>query len=169
MGVPLTLATVASRWVGMEAVPVRGKLLSVYAGMVDYLDLSAGLAHVRAEAARDYPDRVDRWPHAMFSRIDAPYLNWTAARSAWNEYEWLIDTPLLRVNRLSRSIHPNSSWHVAAPLWPLAVGTLGGGVSLVWAGQRVRRRARLLLCSACGYDLTGLAGGAVCPECGKAG
>ncbi len=32
---------------------------------------------------------------------------------------------------------------------------------------RARRRALLNLCAKCGYDRTGLAAGAVCPECGR--
>jgi hypothetical protein len=58
---------------------------------------------------------------------------------------------------------------IAIPLWwlvlPATVAT-----SIAWRLDTLaRRRARLNLCPKCGYDRTGLAGGAgaVCPECGK--
>ena len=51
-------------------------------------------------------------------------------------------------------------------LWPTALATLVSGVALVVMGRRVAKRTRLGHCPACTYNLSGLAAGAACPECG---
>ena len=52
---------------------------------------------------------------------------------------------------------------IQVPVWiPLACCAVGGAV--VW--WRQARRQRRGTCEVCGYDLAGLAPGAVCPECG---
>jgi hypothetical protein len=53
------------------------------------------------------------------------------------------------------------------PLWiPFAAAALPTG--LLWRAQlRRRRRVRVGLCPACGYDRAGIAPDAACPECGK--
>jgi hypothetical protein len=44
----------------------------------------------------------------------------------------------------------------------------GAAAAILWnADMRARRRARLRLCPACGYDRRGLATDAACPECGS--
>jgi hypothetical protein len=51
---------------------------------------------------------------------------------------------------------------LVVPMWAIGLAAAGTGV-LAW------RRARWVTpghCVKCGYDLTGLAAGAVCPECG---
>ena len=54
------------------------------------------------------------------------------------------------------------------PLWPLVV-VLTCTTAAAWRLDTLaRRRARLNLCPKCNYDRTGLAAGAVCPECGAA-
>lgn len=55
----------------------------------------------------------------------------------------------------------------AMVLWPTPLATLSAGALLLWSARRAARAARGF-CSACGYDLRGLAAGAACPECGKA-
>ena len=53
------------------------------------------------------------------------------------------------------------------PYWiPTLVRGVATGMCF-GTGRRVRRWARLGCCLACGYDRTGLAKDAVCPECGK--
>ena len=53
------------------------------------------------------------------------------------------------------------------PLWLLVVLS-GVTTAVAWhLDTLARRRARLNLCPKCRYDRTGLAAGAVCPECGK--
>lgn len=51
--------------------------------------------------------------------------------------------------------------------WPIGLALLATGVPLVVSGRRIRRRARLGLCAACGYDRRGLEADSACPECGK--
>lgn len=52
------------------------------------------------------------------------------------------------------------------PLWmPLAV-LAPAAAYLLYSDRRSARRLRAGLCIKCGYDLSGLAAGAVCPECG---
>ncbi|XVJ60911.1 MAG: hypothetical protein HEQ23_16585 [Tepidisphaera sp.] len=53
-------------------------------------------------------------------------------------------------------------------LWPLVLIALASGTPLIVSARRVRRKTRSELCTACGYDMKGLAAGAGCPECGKA-
>ena len=64
-----------------------------------------------------------------------------------------------------------SGRHYLIPLWiPAALSLLC--TSSAWAldirSSRQQRNARLGLCPKCNYDRTGLAAGAVCPECGAA-
>ena len=59
------------------------------------------------------------------------------------------------------------SWSVACPLW---ISAFASGLTALTAWRldvlSRRRHARLNLCPNCGYDRTGLAPVAVCPECG---
>ena len=58
---------------------------------------------------------------------------------------------------------------ILVPLWMLAVFAL---IPTWFAWRRdalANRRVRLNLCPKCNYDRTGLAAGAVCPECGSGG
>jgi len=51
-------------------------------------------------------------------------------------------------------------WMIGVPLWiPSAVAT---GIAIA----RRRRRNQIGRCAVCGYDLSGHASGAACPECG---
>ncbi len=52
-------------------------------------------------------------------------------------------------------------------LWPLSLLLGAAGTFALRSGILARRRALGNKCKSCDYDLTGLAAGAVCPECGK--
>ncbi len=54
-----------------------------------------------------------------------------------------------------------NSWEVVMPLW-LPLGVCAGLSAWLFRTSRPVRTG----CSKCGYDLTGLPRGAVCPECG---
>jgi hypothetical protein len=57
--------------------------------------------------------------------------------------------------------------NVEIPYWFVMVLLLAGGLPALWRGRRAytrRRRVRLGLCRACGYDLRATPGR--CPECG---
>jgi len=53
------------------------------------------------------------------------------------------------------------------PIWPAVVASFFVSVAAWSLDILARRRGRLNLCPKCHYDRTGLAAGAVCPECGK--
>jgi hypothetical protein len=61
-----------------------------------------------------------------------------------------------------------TTWQLYIPLWlPMLASLLVSAVA--WRLDTLaRRRARVGLCPKCNYDRTGLAAGAVCPECGAA-
>jgi hypothetical protein len=56
------------------------------------------------------------------------------------------------------------SWRVWIPHWFISLLALI--VPCWWLWRRVRGRPRAWDCKACGYDLSGTAEGAACPECG---
>ena len=56
---------------------------------------------------------------------------------------------------------------VGVPLWSLLIVFALATVTAWILDTIARRRARSNLCPKCNYDRTGLAAGAVCPECGK--
>ncbi len=56
---------------------------------------------------------------------------------------------------------------IVIPLWLPAVA-VAATTSVAWRLDTLaRRRARVGFCLKCNYDRTGLAAGAVCPECGR--
>ena len=60
----------------------------------------------------------------------------------------------------------NLGWNVWIPMWaPTALCVLITALAFR-LDTLARRRARMNLCAKCHYDRTGLAGDAVCPECG---
>lgn len=75
-------------------------------------------------------------------------------RNAWFRYATMKNT-----------LGTTERW-MYAPLWPVALGSIAGGVGLLRWGlyAELRRRGR---CAFCGYDLRGLGEGARCPECGE--
>jgi hypothetical protein len=92
---------------------------------------------------------------------------WPLGRSGWGMVE--RDSQVLWLPRHSHfRMRINSGWFdsrtIAVPLW---MPFLAVALPTVWLFWR-DRRTRLGHC-ACGYDLAGLAPGAPCPECGKAG
>ena len=66
------------------------------------------------------------------------------------------------------SFGPGTDWILLIPLWMPAVLAMSICVG-AWQRERLaHRRAQTHLCPKCNYDRTGLAAGAVCPECGAA-
>ena len=59
-------------------------------------------------------------------------------------------------------------WHLIVPLWPIIIACALPTALAFRLDTLARRRERMNLCKHCGYDRTGLAGDAVCPECGAA-
>ena len=60
----------------------------------------------------------------------------------------------------------SSSWQLGVPLW-VPAGVFLLVTATAWRLDTLaRRRARIGLCPNCNYDRTGLAPGALCPECG---
>ena len=70
---------------------------------------------------------------------------------------------------LSSSWSRNASgWHMVVPLWPVVACAAACTLGAWWKDSRALARKRACLCPNCNYDRTGLAVGAVCPECGDA-
>ena len=59
------------------------------------------------------------------------------------------------------------SWRLSIPIWLLACLAAFVVVLTLRLDARARRRANVHLCRKCTYDRTGLAPGALCPECGS--
>lgn len=81
----------------------------------------------------------------------------------WPPWDWERRDEALRW--LPRyETEPRQSWTlIAIPLWaPLLLAGVPTGLMCL----RGRNRRAAQQCAACGYDLAGLAPGAVCPECG---
>ena len=57
---------------------------------------------------------------------------------------------------------------VQSPLWVLVAASALGTAAVFGIDTLAHRRARAGFCPECDYNLTGLAPGAVCPECGTA-
>jgi len=56
-------------------------------------------------------------------------------------------------------------WYVIIPLWPFVALSLATTAAAWRMDIIARRKSRLGACPACGYDRTGLAPAAPCPEC----
>lgn len=109
----------------------------------------AGAASVDLALLQDTSWGVSLWVSSRTSAHEATVMSWQWADGLWNSVSqtlprWLTD------------------WYVRVPTWLV--------VPICLAGYLVARRQSPALkptqCRACGYDLTGLATGAVCPECG---
>ena len=85
------------------------------------------------------------------------------ASPGWYINDWQFDSPS----------HGLPSWYISSgfgdlevPLWTLATLAALPSALLWWYDRRGKAPG---LCAACNYDLTGLAPGSTCPECGKTG
>ncbi len=89
----------------------------------------------------------------------APFAGVDAGRYLGHGFTW----PNSWLPHTGRSQYGRS---IAIPLWMLVLLALSVTVAAGRLDDIARRRAKLNLCPKCNYDRTGLAIGAVCPECG---
>ena len=94
---------------------------------------------------------------ASFSGPDPPGMThgWQAYFSAF-ELQWWFECD-----------GNDAWWSLQTPLWMPTCAALILTTAAWRLDTLARRRARVGFCPKCGYDRTGLAAGAVCPECGK--
>ena len=79
------------------------------------------------------------------------------------------DYSIVEVCVIPRVYDLKGAWALVLPLW-LPIGVASAGTAAAWRLDTLaRHRAKLNLCPKCHYDRTGLAAGAVCPECGVGG
>ncbi len=102
---------------------------------------------------------------ASVARRTTPWLLWVTQEQG-QPFQPMLSVGLARVERF-RPPAGQTTWVVGFVLWPIGLALLATGVPFAVSGRRIRRRARLGLCAACGYDRRGLESGAACPECGK--
>jgi len=57
------------------------------------------------------------------------------------------------------------SWRIDMPLWPFVAIAIGTTAAAWRIDAIARRKSRSWACTNCGYDRTGLAANAPCPEC----
>ena len=84
----------------------------------------------------------------------APPDGWYVSRHDAVHRWWFLFRTIPRLQR---------DW--AVPIWFVAAAC---ALPTAWLWYRDRRDKRPGHCSRCGYELTGLAPGSTCPECGKA-
>ena len=88
--------------------------------------------------------------------------------SGWRLHE-VADDASMRWWLDAVALNSWATWcSITIPLWcPIVITLCASGFA--WRLDTLaRRRAKLNLCPKCNYDRTGLAAGAVCPECGAA-
>ena len=96
--------------------------------------------------------------------IDSPF-DWGSRKAPlWSLWDWECRSS----GPGPPSFHTPPGFSVFGPLWPFMMPIAGTTVIAWRLDTLARRRARLNLCPKCDYDRTGLADGAVCPECGSA-
>lgn len=91
-----------------------------------------------------------------------------AVMSVWLAGVWLISLPARKHGVWFARASPGSAWAFlqAIPFWTPAALAFAI-TAIAWRLDTLATRlARLNLCPTCRYDRTGLAAGAVCPECG---
>jgi len=145
VSVVLLVVWVVSGWYTVYCGTTHGWDVYFNAGMCD----SVYYPNYRSGRSSWYIDRRER----AFSRDPAPFtLVWTFP--SVSSEQW--------------SVGGDPATCVRIPLWtPVALSGLA--TTMAWRLDTLaRRRARVGLCRTCSYDRTGLAPGAVCPECGAA-
>ncbi|MEK6703397.1 MAG: hypothetical protein AABZ53_14140 [Planctomycetota bacterium] len=152
LGLAMTGVMVASRW--------RGGATDEYAGW------SLGIESGRVQLVSNWMLYRGRGRNEDYGPVDPPKLYWTLPGAMPKAYEHIVDVPIFGVFRMN-SPKGGVVWSVGFMLWPIVLAAFATGVPLVWSARRIRRRTRKGLCHACSYDLSGLAAGTACPECGK--
>ena len=138
--VVLLVVWIGSGWVFLSLATQSRKAMFVYDGQIS-LQTSA---------------RV--WP-------DAPYEWHRRPSPKWSLWGWEFRTygPSPFGNQFP---HSSAGHWLTAPLWPFVL-VMAAATGWAWRLDVLARgRARMGICSWCGYDRTGLAPAAVCPECG---
>ncbi len=92
-------------------------------------------------------------------------------RSFWAGWSWMPRVTTATASPWPLSIFADkrmpSGWVLQVPVWVVCLPTLGLAI-LARRQDALAARREVNLCLKCGYDRTGLAAGAVCPECGAA-
>ena len=78
--------------------------------------------------------------------------------------EWMRASPT-GFNWSAKYERTEYSWYVVVPLWPFVAISIATTATAWRMDTLAQRRKRLGACPACGYDRTGLAANAPCPEC----
>lgn len=134
-------------------------------GTDEYAGWSLGISSGRVELVKNWTLHREG-KYEDYGPVDPPKLRWTLPGAMPKAYEHIVDLPIFGVFRMTAR-KGGDVWVVGFMLWPIVLAAVASGVPLVWSARRIRRRTLKGLCSACGYDLSGLAAGAACPECGK--
>ena len=109
---------------------------------------------------------ADDWSVFCGAVVATTYTKDKQAIADWGTDEPLCPSPEFANTWWFRCTKGSMATDFAVPIWLLAVITLLLTISAWRLDTLARRRARIGFCPKCNYDRTGLAVGAVCPECG---
>ena len=143
VSVVLVVVWVGSAWWDVEWMGPGGSSIGV----------DAGCLHLRGSWLKTVGHESTLLGGLPFGIRDI-HAGWTIGR-AHDGFDWWPS-----------SLGFNQFWSYEFPVWPMIVGVLIATVAAWRLDALARRRDFTGLCPKCNYDRTGLAVGAVCPECG---